>query len=183
MEFRNHTTIMQENDVTLRPLKSSDWDYLTKWNKDKIVLYFTEGDDISEYSEEETRYIYTFVSQSADIFIVEYRNEIIGECWLQNMNLKDIVEQNRNKNIFRIDLMIGEKDYWNKGIGTEIIRILTRYGFEQKKADMVFGVIEDYNTRSIRAFLKNKYEEYNRVKSDNTKGKEEIRMVIRKACK
>ena len=177
MNYKNHNHIIQEDNIKLRPICETDWEYLFRWNKDKEILYFSEGDDISEYSNEETKQIYTYVSQKADIFIIEYLNEIIGECWLQEMNLNDIMERLPNKNIYRIDLMIGRKELWNKGIGSRVINMLTKYGVTEKKADMIFGVIFDYNLRSLKAFSKNKYVEYNRVEINSSKSKEEIRLV------
>jgi len=51
--------------------------------------------------------------------------------------------------------MIGEKEYWGQGIGTEVIRVLTEFGFLKQGADMIFGAgIPDYNPRSLRAFQK-----------------------------
>ncbi|UTC82754.1 GNAT family N-acetyltransferase [Treponema denticola] len=179
MNYKNHNHIIQEDNIKLRPLCETHWEYLFKWNKDKEILYFSEGDDISEYSSEETKQIYTYVSQKADIFIIEYLNEIVGECWLQEMNLNDIMEKLPNKNIYRIDLMIGRKELWNKGIGSQVINMLTKYGVREKKADMIFAVISDYNLRSLKAFSKNKYVEYNRVEINSSKSKEEIRLVYR----
>ncbi|UTY23722.1 hypothetical protein [Treponema denticola] len=80
MNYKNHNHIIQEDNIKLRPICETDWEYLFQWNKDKEILYFSEGDDVSEYSSEETKQIYTYVSQKADIFIIEYLNEIIGEC-------------------------------------------------------------------------------------------------------
>ena len=44
---------------------------------------------------------------------------------------------------------------------------------------MIFGIIFDYNLRSLKAFSKNKYVEYNRVEINSSKSKEEIRLVYR----
>ncbi|MDR2589700.1 MAG: hypothetical protein LBC71_01745 [Oscillospiraceae bacterium] len=46
----------------------------------------------------------------------------IGECWLQKMNIGEITREYRNNDIRRIDISIGEKDYWNKGFGTKIMK-------------------------------------------------------------
>jgi RimJ/RimL family protein N-acetyltransferase len=54
--------------------------------------------------------------------------------------------------------MIGEKDLWGKGLGTEAIRLLSRFGFERGSADMIFALVYDYNIRSRKAFLKAGFE-------------------------
>ena len=167
--------------IVLRPLNDEDWFLLAKWNLDPEVLYYSEGDDISSYSLTEVRFIYESVSQKADIFIIEKDGISIGECWLQDMNIKLVIEQFYKQTLYRIDIMIGEKDYWNMGIGSRVIGLLTEYGFENKKADIIFGVVEDYNQRSIHAFTNNGYEELLRKSNlENSKGKEEIFLGKRK---
>lgn len=53
----------------------------------------------------------------------------------------------------RIDLMIGEKEYWSRGIGTVAISLLTGYAFIDENADIIYNPdIADYNIRSLRAF-------------------------------
>ena len=169
MNYKNHNHIVQNDNIKLRPICETDWKYLFEWNKDKEILYFSEGDDVFEYSTEETKQIYTYVSQTADIFMIEYSNEIIGECWLQEMNLNDIIEKLPKQNIYRIDLMIGKKELWNKGVGSRVINILTEYGVKEKNADMIFAIISDYNLRSLKVFSKNNYVEYNRIKINSIK--------------
>ena len=53
----------------------------------------------------------------------------------------------------RIDIAIGEKSFWGKGIGTNVIKVLTKFGFEKQGADYIFGyAVADNNPRSQRAF-------------------------------
>jgi RimJ/RimL family protein N-acetyltransferase len=59
--------------------------------------------------------------------------------------------------------LIGEKNLWGRGYGTDAIKALTRFGFEEEGADMIFGLVEDYNPRSLRAFAKAGYVEDQRV--------------------
>ena len=53
----------------------------------------------------------------------------------------------------RIDLAIGEKRLWGQGLGTEMIRLLTRLSFEREGCDVLFGVdVGGHNPRSWRDF-------------------------------
>ena len=180
--FRQHTvTLRSDTNILLRPLHDEDWSLLEKWNSDPEVLYFTEGDTIEQYSPTEVRELYETVSQTADIFVIEVNEKAIGECWLQEMNIIDIKDTFRGEKVYRIDLMIGEKEYWGKGYGSEVIGLLTEYGFRIKNGDILFGIMNDYNERSIKAFKKNCYIEYERVKEEpGRKGKEEIRLLLKK---
>lgn len=62
------------------------------------------------------------------------------------MNLKIILEKYLRLDCRRIDLMIGEKQFWRRGIGQEVIRLLTEFGFLKENADIIIGCdITDYN--------------------------------------
>jgi aminoglycoside 6'-N-acetyltransferase len=135
-------------------MTEQDWDLLLRWNSDPEVLYYTEGDDVSAYSLEEVQGIYRETSQTAYCFIMEWNEQPIGECWLQQMNLGRILQKYPDQDCCRIDLMIGEKILWGQGIGTRAIRLLTQYAFEQERADLVFSCVSDYNPRSQKAFQK-----------------------------
>ena len=105
--------------------RPADWGLLVKWNSDPEVLYFSDGNDVDSYSLEEVQVIYRGISQNAFMFIIEYGGRAIGECWLQEMNLPRILERYADKDCRRIDLVIGEKKLWGKGLGMETIRLLT----------------------------------------------------------
>lgn len=159
MKLREHTIILQGEVVVLRPMTEDDWDVLLKWNSDPEVLYFSEGSDITSWELEPMQEMYREVSQTAFCFIVELEGRPIGECWLQRMNIARILDKYPGKDCWRIDLMIGGKALWGRGLGTDVIRTLTRFGFEEEHADMIFGCfIADYNPRSLRAFQRVGYE-------------------------
>ncbi len=144
--------------VRLRPMAEEDWGLLERWNSDPEVLYYAEGDDVAAWTPEEVRLIYRSVSQKAFCFIIEFDGEPVGECWLEDMNLDRIVREYPGKDVRRIDLMIGEKQHWGKGIGSLVIRMLTRFGFEDQKADLIYiPEVAGYNERSLRAFQKAGY--------------------------
>jgi RimJ/RimL family protein N-acetyltransferase len=47
-------------------------------------------------------------------------------------------------------IAIGEKDYWNKGCGTEAARLLIKYGFEQLNLHRIYSSAHAFNERSLR---------------------------------
>ena len=156
-KLRQHDIILT-GLADLRPMTEDDWDILLRWNSDPEVLYFSEGDDVSSYSLDAIQGMYRGVSQSAYCFIILFDARPIGECWLQEMNLERILQKHPGQDCRRIDLMIGEKELWGRGIGTDVIRTLTMFGFDDAGADAIFGCgIADYNPRSLRAFQKAGY--------------------------
>lgn len=159
MELRRHNIILKTLAIVLRPMTEDDWDILLRWNNDPSILYYVEGDNVSSRTLEEIQSIYRSVAQQAFCFIIEYDGEPIGECWLQNINLDRILQKYPHADCRRIDLMIGQKELWGRGIGTSVIRLLTTFAFEQEQADFVFGCdVADYNLASQKAFQRVGYQ-------------------------
>ena len=144
--LREHNITLRGERLVLRPMTEHDWDIVQKWESDPEVLYYFDGDWIEGRELETTQMIYRGVSQTAFNFIVELDGRPIGCCWLQQMNLPRVLKHFPGKDLRRIDLAIGEKELWGKGLGTEMIHILTQFGFEQEHADAIFGCgVADYN--------------------------------------
>ena len=156
--LREHNITLRGERLVLRPMTENDWDIVQRWESDPEVLYYFDGDWIEERELETTQMIYRGVSRTAFNFIAELDGAPVGVCWLQKMNLERILKHFPGRDLRRIDLAIGEKSLWGEGLGTEIIRVLTEFGFEREHADAIFGCsIADYNPRSRRAFEKNGY--------------------------
>jgi RimJ/RimL family protein N-acetyltransferase/quercetin dioxygenase-like cupin family protein len=152
-EIRLHDVHLRGERIVLRPMTENDWHHVLAWNADPEVLVWS--DDTTEIRpEEDTKDIYRGVSQFAFVFVIEYEGEPIGECWLQKMNLPEIIEQFPGKDLRRIDIAIGRKDLWGKGLGSAAIKALVEFGFEQDGADGIFGMVDPKNVRSRRAFEK-----------------------------
>lgn len=163
-----------EYDIVLRPLSDEHLPLLYKWNSDLEVLYWTEGDDVTEpYGEDTVHDIYGGVSQNAFCFLVEANGIPVGECWLQKMNMPDVIAMYpAGTDIRRIDMSIGEKDYWNKGIGTMLVRMLVDFAFNGEHADVLHCFCDEYNIRSQRVWEKNGFLLVQKVKHKNCKKSE-----------
>lgn len=53
-----------------------------------------------------------------------------------------------------IGYMIGEKDYWNKGIATKAIRLMCSYAFDTLKIHKIYAGVNEHNKASIKAVKK-----------------------------
>ena len=156
MVLRTHDVTLVDGDLRLRPLTELDWPLLYRWSADEEVLRFAEGGEARTYTPEQVRQIYARVSQSAFCFVIEAADVPIGEGWLQRMNLERWSDDNLD--FRRIDLLIGEKEWWGRGYGIRAISLLTRFAFKTEHADTVFACdVADFNVRSLAAFRKAGY--------------------------
>lgn len=53
-----------------------------------------------------------------------------------------------------LGIMIGEKTCWNKGFGTETLRLLLRHGFATLNLHRIYLRVYENNPRAIRAYQK-----------------------------
>ena len=142
-------------DIVLRPLCDKHLPLLYKWNADPEVTYYTESAMDLKYDRKTVKRKYSGVSQDAFCFLIEADGAPIGECWLQKMNRQDVLDMYPAAlDVRRIDMCIGEKSYWNRGIGTVFIGMLIDFAFNCEHVDVLHCFCEDYNPRSRRMWEK-----------------------------
>lgn len=78
------------------------------------------------------------------IFLKE-DHQHIGNAKLGNVNLYHARAE--------LSLVIGAKSSWGKGLGKEVIRALTEYGFEQLGLKRIQAGCYEQNLQSLRVFL------------------------------
>jgi RimJ/RimL family protein N-acetyltransferase len=147
-----------DHNIVLRPLSDEHLPLLYKWNADPEILYWTEGgkDIEMSYDEDTVHDIYGGVSQNAFCFLVEVNGKPVGECWLQKMNLPNVLAMYPGGcDVRRIDMAIGEKAVWGRGIGTAFVAMLVDFAFNGEHVDVLHCFCEDYNVRSRRVWEKN----------------------------
>ena len=153
---------LRSGPVRLRPLTEGDWDLVVGWWNDPEIAYFADAEP-SRYTVRQVQEIVRGISRCAYCFVIEFEGRPVGECWLQEMNLKRILRRNPRLDCRRIDLAI-EKGFWGLGIGTAAIRLLVEFGFESECVDAIFAMdVADCNRRSRRAFEKAGFELYDTV--------------------
>ncbi|GAA0116094.1 GNAT family N-acetyltransferase [Clostridium senegalense] len=73
-------------------------------------------------------------------------NQYIGGCGINKIDWKN--------SVVIIGIFIGDKEYWNKGYGTDAINILIRFIFEQMNIRKIKLQVFSFNERAIRAYEK-----------------------------
>ncbi len=118
----------------------NDWE-VTQFLMPGIPMPFNLDDETAWYEnrhKKEGNYLFAILTLA--------ERKLIGNCGLHNVDLKN------RSSIFGI--MIGEKDYWNKGYGTDATRTLLRFAFSELGLNRVELEVYDFNPRAIRAYEK-----------------------------
>jgi RimJ/RimL family protein N-acetyltransferase len=93
-------------------------------------------------------------------FAVENLNgEHIANCVYYNINPDESQAE--------MGIMIGNRDYWNQGYGSEIIRTLLDYIFNTVKLDRVYLTTLVWNIRAQKCFMKCGFKENGLIERDH----------------
>ncbi len=84
------------------------------------------------------------------LFTVEYLDKtdwvMVGHC-----NYQDIDWRNRNA---EVGFFLGNKKYWDRGIGTETASLLLQFGFETMQLNRIWLRVYQSNQRAIHTYEK-----------------------------
>ncbi|OYD07283.1 GNAT family N-acetyltransferase [Paludifilum halophilum] len=148
--------VFQKGQLLVREVRTADADHLVRWLSDERVLFFYEGRDQPHDLElVQERYL---AEQDDGITrcIVEWEGEPIGLIRFYPLAEDGfhIRGYPSDLSVWETDHFIGEPGYWNRGIGTELIRGIVEYLTESKGAEIVAAVPQVRNTRAIRCYEK-----------------------------
>jgi RimJ/RimL family protein N-acetyltransferase len=132
-------------NINLRKIKRADLPYFLKWWKDKKLVELTSG--VYEKSDKilEIHFLKMLAGKFDHHYIIILNNEkIIGSISLTN----------KNKKIFEIHIVIGEKKYWGKGYGTSAIKEALKIAFEKLGYQKAYLEVRPENKQAIRAYQK-----------------------------
>ena len=147
--------------VYLRALEASDINenYLSWINDAEVTKYMTTGRFPSNMEKLVEYYQHRTASSNHVIFAIidKESDRHIGNITLNNINW---VNRTADSGI-----MIGEKDFWGKGYGTEAIRLVSDYAFKRLNLHKVTAGIVAIHQASIKAFEKAGFEIEGQAKS------------------
>lgn len=138
----------------LRPPTKADAAIMTRWINDPDVRQFvTTSYPISE--ETEATYLADVNKPDKNVFLViEVDGRPIGTMGLHSINLID--------RTCTTGAIIGEKDCWGKGYGTDAKMALLEYAFDSLGLRKIHSSVIAYNARSLAYSLKCGYVEEGR---------------------
>jgi RimJ/RimL family protein N-acetyltransferase len=131
----------------LSPINSSDAEKFTEWLNDLSVtinLLGFYGKNINTENEIE---MLKNISKEHNYSIIDIeKDELIGNCSLMGIdNLNQTAE---------VGIFIGNKNYWNKGYGTEALTLLIDYGFKALNLHNIQLRVFGYNKRAKKCYEK-----------------------------
>lgn len=128
--------------ISLRAIRPSDQGYFAKWWRDKDLLAFTSGIDRRITDDEVGKYFsQIYRNAGSHHFMITLDAKPIGHIALQK----------RRGGTYETQVVIGEKQHWNKGYGTRAIRLLIKKAV-RLGITRIFLEVRPDNVRAIAAY-------------------------------
>ena len=130
----------------LSPIDINDAEKFTAWLNDMELLENLQLYNAMIGLENEKTFL-SDLSKDHNYSIIDLeKDELIGNCGFLNI---DYVNQTAETGIF-----IGNKNYWDRGYGTEALSLLIDYGFKALNFHNIMLKVYEYNKRAIRCYEK-----------------------------
>ncbi len=165
--------IIEGDIIFLRRLSEDDVteDYV-RWMNDTEINQYLES-RFSVHSKESIKLFIRSVSNETNYqfgIFVKKTGRHIGNIKVGGINLTHKYGD--------IGFIIGEREYWGKGIATEAIRLATEFAFNTLGLHKLWGGAYAPNIGSIKAFLKNGYEQEGIKRSQFLCGDKYVDVII-----
>jgi len=133
--------------VRLRAIERTDLARCVRWfNDPDVVRHLTIYAPLS-MAQEERWFERLQDDESRHLFAIETEDaEHIGNLGLEDLNWKDRSAQ--------LGIAIGHKGHWGHGYGTDAVRTVLRFAFEELNLHRVWLTVHDDNPRAIRCYEK-----------------------------
>jgi|SaaInlStandDraft_2_1057019.scaffolds.fasta_scaffold32579_2 [ribosomal protein S5]-alanine N-acetyltransferase len=159
-KFKKQNEFIDGKQIILRSVVNDDvtHEYLS-WLNSKDVTQFLE----SRFMDYTLKTLNDYVSKINEDHNVLFLSIIIKnekKC-VGTIKLGPI---NKHHNLAELGIMIGDKQYWGKGIATEAIQILSDFTFKNLNLHKITAGAYENNLGSIKAFLKSGFLEEGRRK-------------------
>jgi len=106
-----------------------------------VPFLYTYEDELKWFeSNSATKDTYSFAIEPLD------ENEYIGGCGINNIDWKNSVAT--------VGIFIGDKNYWSKGYGTDAMKVLVSFIFNEMNINKVKLNVYSFNPRAIKSYEK-----------------------------
>jgi len=139
--------MIQGQKTKLRAIEREDLPTFVRWFNDPEVRQYLAMYMPMSMAEEEKWFERQLDDQNSRIFAIETEDGVhIGNIGLHNFDWK-----NRRA---VLGIVIGEKEYWGQGYGSDAIRTLLSFALGEMNLHRVQLEVHDFNARAIRCYEK-----------------------------
>ena len=130
----------------LSPVNVNDAEKFAEWLNDQEVVDYLQNSAYVVTMDSQRKSIEQTSNEHQYAIVDLESNKLIGKTALLDV---DHISQRA-----KIDIFIGDKDYWNKGYGREALNLLLDYAFRILNLNNVMMSTYSFNNRAISCFGK-----------------------------
>lgn len=163
--------IIQTNKYTIRPFKKEDALLWREWDIDsEIQAHMPEPKN--EPQDIEEQYLY----------IEECENDTEGYYWSidsqeETIGTVSLTEINKHHKSAELGIVIGDINYWGKGVATEVINSVVEYAFGNLDIEYISAEVEEDNVGMLKVFDKCGFSHDGLFKDARVKNGERINII------
>ncbi|MCL6601175.1 MAG: GNAT family N-acetyltransferase [Alicyclobacillus macrosporangiidus] len=148
--------LFENGPLGARRIQPHDYPLLSKWLSDPRVLRFYEGRDNPHDLEKVKQVFGSKDDRGVTGCILHCDGKEIGyvQFYLLSDAKKSDLGLDPTKVVYGMDQFIGEPDYWNRGVGTTLVKSMADYLRNKLGADHVIMDPQAWNTRAMRSYEK-----------------------------
>ena len=177
MQIKKSNIYIEKENCFLRNIKEKDvYGNWWKWFNDPDVTAYMNKGQIKNTIQKQLEF-YKKVAESKNDLVFAICNrkngQHIGTIGLHDINLK--------KESAQFGIVIGEKNFWGKGIGSVAWRMMINYGFSDLRLTIIDTTIFAKNIASIKIAKKGGFQTIKLLKNDvekNGKMYDRVYMVL-----
>jgi RimJ/RimL family protein N-acetyltransferase len=140
--------------VYLRPFEEKDIECWHKWFNDPEVTLWMERGFFPNNPEKQKEHLKHISKSETDLQLAIVAKE--GDRLIGTIGLHMIDFRNSRADV---SILIGDRDYWGKGLAAEAIGLMTRHAFQKMGLRKLTSGADERNTACIKAFEKNGYKQ------------------------
>ena len=130
--------------IVLKPIEPEHLPNYVRWFADPDVLEHFGSYRPMNLAQEQAWYARQNGASDTVNFACETGGVHIGGCGFANLN--------HQQQSSEVGLFIGEKSYWDRGFGKEMLRVLLDYGFDYLNLHRIYLRVFAGNARAVHAY-------------------------------
>ena len=162
--------------IRLRAMSREDLPLFVVWlNDPEVIQGLTHYLPFSLEDEEKWYQQMRSTPAEEHPLIIEIPSEVDGWEAIGNCNLMNIDWRIRQA---EFGIVIGAKQHWNKGYGTEALHLILRHAFNTLNLNRVYLRVYENNLRAIRSYEKSGFQIEGRLRQAHYDGGEYIDVLL-----
>jgi RimJ/RimL family protein N-acetyltransferase len=153
--------MIEGKKVRIRAIEKTDIDEIMNWiNDPEVMQNLFMRYPVSRFQEEK------WIERTQDdsnprnkVFAIETKDCV----YLGGIGLHAINWENSNA---EVGIVIGKKEHWNKGYGTDAMMAILDFAFNQMNLHRVYLRVYEYNARGIRSYEKCGFKQEGTLRDD-----------------